>query len=119
MLGRVFINMKKKWNAIMAVFCILLTACTNSDNTDTNQIIAETIKTESVNSEIPSNQTVHDFESESSVHKVYPANGSVKKLLSEFAIESRQISESGRDNAAKFIVQRMECYAGGVPCISL
>ena len=54
--------MKKKWNAIMAVFCILLTACTNSDNTDTNQIIAETIKTESVNSEIPSNQTVHDFE---------------------------------------------------------
>lgn len=100
--------MKKKWNAIMAVFCILLTACTNSDNTDTNQIIAETIKTESVNSEIPSNQTVHDFESESSVHKVYPANGSVKKLLSEFAIESRQISESGRDNAAKFIVNKLQ-----------
>lgn len=49
----------------MAVFCILLTACTNSDNTDTNQIIAETIKTESVNSEIPSNQTAHDIESES------------------------------------------------------
>ena len=108
MLGRVFINMKKKWNAIMAVFCILLTACTNSDNTDTNQIIAETSETESVNSEIPSNQTVHDFESESSVHKVYPANGSVKKLLSEFAIESRQISESGRDNAAKFIVNKLQ-----------
>ena len=100
--------MKKKWNAIMAVFCILLTACTNSDNTDTNQIIAETSETESVNSEIPSNQTVHDFESESSVHKVYPANGSVKKLLSEFAIESRQISESGRDNAAKFIVNKLQ-----------
>lgn len=100
--------MKKKWNAIMAVFCILLTACTNSDNTDTNQIIAETIKTESVNSEIPSNQTVHDFESESSVHKVYPANGSVTKLLSEFAVESRQISESGRDNAAKFIVNKLQ-----------
>lgn len=108
MLERVFINMKKKWNAIMAVFCILLTACTNSDNTDTNQIIAETSETESVNSEIPSNQTVHDFESESSVHKVYPANGSVKKLLSEFAIESRQISESGRDNAAKFIVNKLQ-----------
>lgn len=57
----------------MAVFCILLTACTNSDNTDTNQIIAETIKTESVNSEIPSNQTAHDIESESSAHKVYAA----------------------------------------------
>lgn len=108
MLGRVFINMKKKWNAIMAVFCILLTACTNSDNTDTDQIIAETSETESVNSEIPSNQTAHDVESESSVHKVYPANGSVKKLLSEFAVESRQISESGRDNAAKFIVNKLQ-----------
>ena len=108
MLGRVFINMKKKWNAIMAVFCILLTACTNSDNTDTNQIIAETIKTESVNSEIPSNQTAHDIESESSAHKVYPANGSVKKLLSEFAVESRHLSESGRDNAAKFIVNKLQ-----------
>lgn len=100
--------MKKKWNAIMAVFCILLTACTNSDNTDTDQIIAETSETESVNSEIPSNQTAHDVESESSVHKVYPANGSVKKLLSEFAVESRQISESGRDNAAKFIVNKLQ-----------
>lgn len=100
--------MKKKWNAIMAVFCILLTACTNSDNTDTDQIIAETSETESVNSEIPSNQTAHDVESESSVHKVYPANGSVKKLLSEFAVESRQISESGRDNAAKFIVNELQ-----------
>ena len=108
MLGRVFINMKKKWNAIMAVFCILLTACTNSDNTDTNQIIAETIKTESVNSEIPSNQTAHDIESESSAHKVYPANGSVKKLLSEFTVESRHLSESGRDNAAKFIVNKLQ-----------
>ena len=88
MLERVFINMKKKWNAIMAVFCILLTACTNSDNTDTNQIIAETSETESVNSEISNSQTAHDVESESSVHKVYPANGSVKKLLSEFAVES-------------------------------
>ena len=108
MLGRVFINMKKKWNAIMAVFCILLTACTNSDNTDTNQIIAETSETESMNSEISNSQTAHNFESESSVHKVYPANGSVKKLLSEFAVESRHLSESGRDNAAKFIVNKLQ-----------
>lgn len=108
MLGRVFINMKKKWNAIMAVFCILLTACTNSDNTDTNQIIAETSETESVNSEISNSQTAHDVESESSAHKVYPANGSVKKLLSEFAVESRHLSESGRDNAAKFIVNKLQ-----------
>lgn len=100
--------MKKKWNAIMAVFCILLTACTNSDNTDTNQIIAETSETESVNSEISNSQTAHNFESESSVHKVYPANGSVKKLLSEFAVESRQLSESGRDNAAEFIVNKLQ-----------
>ena len=100
--------MKKKWNAIMAVFCILLTACTNSDNTDTNQIIAETSETESVNSEISNSQTAHDVESESSAHKVYPANGSVKKLLSEFAVESRQLSESGRDNAAKFIVNKLQ-----------
>ncbi len=108
MLERVFINMKKKWNAIMAVFCILLTACTNSDNTDTNQIIAETSETESVNSEISNSQTAHDVESESSAHKVYPANGSVKKLLSEFAVESRHLSESGRDNAAKFIVNKLQ-----------
>ena len=108
MLGRVFINMKKKWNAIMAVFCILLTACTNSDNTDTNQIIAETSETESMNSEISNSQTAHDVESESSAHKVYPANGSVKKLLSEFAVESRHLSESGRDNAAKFIVNKLQ-----------
>lgn len=108
MLGRVFINMEKKWNAIMAVFCILLTACTNSDNTDTNQIIAETSETESVNSEISNSQTAHDVESESSAHKVYPANGSVKKLLSEFAVESRHLSESGRDNAAKFIVNKLQ-----------
>lgn len=100
--------MKKKWNAIMAVFCILLTACTNSDNTDTNQIIAETSETESVNSEISNSQTAHDVESESSAHKVYPANGSVKKLLSEFAVESRHLSESGRDNAAKFIVNKLQ-----------
>ena len=100
--------MKKKWNAIMAVFCILLTACTNSDNTDTNQIIAETSETESMNSEISNSQTAHNFESESSVHKVYPANGSVKKLLSEFAVESRHLSESGRDNAAKFIVNKLQ-----------
>ena len=108
MLGMVFINMKKKWNAIMAVFCILLTACTNSDNTDTDQIIAETSETESVNSEISNSQTAHDVESESSAHKVYPANGSVKKLLSEFAVESRHLSESGRDNAAKFIVNKLQ-----------
>lgn len=108
MLERVFINMKKKWNAIMAVFCILLTACTNSDNTDTNQIIAETSETESVNSEISNSQTAHDVESESSAHKVYPANGLVKKLLSEFAVESRHLSESGRDNAAKFIVNKLQ-----------
>ena len=100
--------MEKKWNAIMAVFCILLTACTNSDNTDTNQIIAETSETESVNSEISNSQTAHDVESESSAHKVYPANGSVKKLLSEFAVESRHLSESGRDNAAKFIVNKLQ-----------
>lgn len=92
----------------MAVFCILLTACTNSDNTDTNQIIAETSETESMNSEISNSQTAHDVESESSAHKVYPANGSVKKLLSEFAVESRHLSESGRDNAAKFIVNKLQ-----------
>lgn len=39
---------------------------------------------------------------------MYPANGSVKKLLSEFAVESRHLSESGRDNAAKFIVNKLQ-----------
>ena len=61
-----------------------------------------------MNSEISNSQTAHDVESESSAHKVYPANGSVKKLLSEFAVESRHLSESGRDNAAKFIVNKLQ-----------
>ena len=100
--------MKKLLNAVTISFCILLTACTHSDNTAANPAVTEMSETHGNSAEVISSQAVQTTESDLQHSKVNAECGEVKRLLSDFAVESRRVGEAGRDNATKFISDKLK-----------
>lgn len=100
--------MKKLLNAVTIIFCIFLTACTHSDNTAANPAVTEMSETHGNSAEVISSQAVQTTESDLQHSKVNAECGEVKRLLSDFAVESRRVGEAGRDNATKFISDKLK-----------
>ena len=101
--------MKKLLNAVTIIFCIFLTACTHSDNTAANPAVTEMSETHGNSAEVISSQAVQTTESDLQHSKVNAECGEVKRLLSDFAVETRRVGEAGR------VVR----YAAGIPSVQV
>lgn len=100
----------KKRCALFLCSCILLTACTNTvqENIGTSAIRSATSLAFSEEFTCDVNDTELETNVKSENVSDFIKYGNVKRLLSEFAVDSRRIGEPGRDYAAGFISEHLK-----------